>query len=94
MYSIHSTATNGEAGDSGGDEGFVFRNNSRVARGQEEKGGEGSEDSSLFDFTRATRAVVKTVGTDRFGVGSVGSHEAESELRVRPAQGQQCSQQA
>eukprot|EP00752_Nemacystus_decipiens_P010307 g9183.t1 len=87
MYSLHSAATNGEAGDSG-TEGFVLRNRSRIAPGQEEKGGEGSEDGggSLFDFTRATRVVGKNADTCRFGVGSVGSHEAESEFRMRRGQ--------
>ena len=88
MYSLHSTATNGEAGDSG-TEDLVFRSDSGAARGQEEKGGDGNEHGSLFEFTRTTPAVVKvkTVGTDRVGVGSVGSsHEGESELRMRAGQ--------
>lgn len=104
MYSLHSYATsNGEAGDNGA-EGLVLRNrsSSRVARGQEEKGGGGSEDGSLFDLTRTTRAVVgngtfgavDTFGTDRFGVRDVGGHEvdARDEFGMRP--GQQLSQQA
>lgn len=84
MYSVHSAATNGEAGDSGAE--GRFRSGSRVARGQEEKGGEGSGDDSLFDFTRRTRAAVGIVGTDAFGVGDVGGHEASDEFIMRPGQ--------
>lgn len=85
-HSVDSTATNGEAeaGDGGAEGLFRVRSGSRAARGQEEKGGEVSEDDeSLFDFTRTTRAVVGTVGTDRF-VGDVGGHEAIGEFRMRP----------